>query len=756
MLEALQQIVVNVGEAEDLQNALRTIVHGVREAMLVDQCSIYLVDPDDHADADQLVLTATDGLEADAVGRVRLAFNEGLVGLVASKRRTLSVTDAAQHPQYKHFPITGENRFHAFLGVPVVHYRKVVGVLVVQRERNVKFSVEDEAFLVTISAQLAGAVHGAAMGEHLRVARSGSAQAQLRGIAGAPGVAVGTPILPSPFADLDQVHDREHADAELEEQRYAQAVADVRTELLASGERFRDVLPDETRDLFDVYIQLASDETLTSKVVERIRAGQWAPAALRDTIAELSTLFDSIEDARLSARGEDVRAVGRRILLQLHPDARESSEYPDRCILVGNEVSLARIADVPTEKLAGIVCFEGSALSHTAVLARSLGIPAVMGIGQLPPDSFSSGLVVVDGYEGRIFANPLPIVLDEFHRLEQEEWDLALRLRAEAPLPALTPDGIELQIHANIALLTDIEPALRAGPAGVGLYRTEFPFMLRESFPGEEDQISTYTQVLENFAPRPVVMRTLDIGGDKPLPYFPLDDKNPSLGWRGVRVSLNHPEIFAIQIRAMLRANIGRNNLRIMLPMVSTLGEIEEALALIGQSCAELQEEGLAVAMPPVGAMIEVPALLYQMPLLANLVDFFSIGTNDLTQYLMAADRDNPKVADLYDQLQPAVLMAIRRAVDAARTAGKQITICGELASDPGGVVLLLGMGVDGLSVAPAALAKTKWVVRSFSQRAARDLLETALEQRDPEAVKSLLGNALEEAGVGGLVRAGK
>jgi len=720
--------------------------------MGVDQCSIFLHDPAEN----KLVLTATLGLNPESVGKVKLGPNEGLVGLVAEHRHPLVVDNASKHPQFKYFPITGEARYRAFLGVPVLHLRNIVGVLTVQTLGDRKFTENEEAFLVTISAQLAGIVHGAVLGKHLHTAKISLTQSKIQGIPAAPGVAVGTPVFPSLLSDLNQVDDRVTEDPDEEVNHFRLAITGVTTELMDAIERLKGALPEETLDLFTTYIGLANDVFLIDKTISRIRSGQWAPAALRDSIFEISAMFESMDDELLKSRSEDIRAVGRRLLLQLHPETRHSIDYPSRCILVGTEVSVARMSEVPVEKLAGIISFEGSSLSHSAILARSLGIPAVMGIGQLSPESLDATLIIVDGYQGRIFANPIAPVLAEYHRLEREENDLKTLLQQEESLPAATLDGISINFEANISMLGDVASALRAGASGVGLYRSEFPFMIRESFPVEEEQTRIYRQILESFSPNPVIMRTLDVGGDKPLPYFPIEDHNPSLGWRGIRVSLNHPEIFVTQIRAMLRASEGCANLKIMLPMVSTVSEIDEAYHLIRQAHQELLDEGSQILMPPLGTMIEVPALLYQIPELARRVDFFSIGTNDLTQYLMASARDNANVADLYDHFQPSVLRAISQAVKEINEADRDISICGEFVSEPAGALLAIGMGVTSLSMSSASFAKIKWVIRSFSKEAASQFLKTAIQCNDAQEVKKLAATVLEDAGLGGLIRAGK
>ncbi len=323
-------------------------------------------------------------------------------------------------------------------------------------------------------------------------------------------------------------------------------------------------------------------------------------------------------------------------------------------------------------------------------------------------------------------------------------------------LPAETTDGIKMPLYLNTGLVSEMSTLGSDESEGIGLYRTELPFMIRDRFPGEDVQANNYAEVLDAFGPRPVILRTLDVGGDKPLPYFPVKEPNPFLGWRGIRMSLDHPEIFLTQIRAMLRANVGRNNLQVMLPMISTVGEVDELVGLIQRAHDELVEEGFEVTMPPVGVMIEVPAAVYQIQALARRVDFLSIGTNDLTQYLLAVDRNNSLVADIYDDMHPAVLRALIQIVEGAEMYHRPVSVCGELAGNPLAVILLLGMGVNSLSMSAGSLLKVKWVIRSFSRSRARSLLKSALKMESAQEVRRLMEGALEEMGIGGLVRPGK
>jgi len=378
-----------------------------------------------------------------------------------------------------------------------------------------------------------------------------------------------------------------------------------------------------------------------------------------------------------------------------------------------------------------------------------------MGVKDLPVGRLEGQTLIADGYRGDVYVNPTPLLRDEFVRLQVEESELVEGLKEIAGLPSVTPDGVVVPLYLNTGLISETEPAAYSHCDGVGLYRTEIPFLIREKFPGEEEQLRIYRQSLEAFAPRPVTLRTLDIGGDKMLPYFPVYEDNPFLGWRGIRITLDHPEIFLTQLRAMLRASVGLDNLNILLPMVSTTTELDLAITFINQAINELIEEGEKIHRPPIGVMIEVPSAVYQIRAMAKRVDFFSIGTNDLTQYLLAVDRNNPRVANLYQSLHPAVLRAVQQVVGDAHQLGKPVSVCGEMAGDPAAVLALLGLGVDSLSMSVSSLPRVKWVIRSFSQQEARELLEQVWAIDDPAAIRALYNGVLEQGGLGGLVRAG-
>ena len=751
MLATLRRLVHEVSAARDLDQALAVIVQRVKREMTADVCSIYLLD----GHADEYVLMASDGLNPSAVGRVRFPRGEGLVSLVGETEEPLNLDNAPDHPRYRFIAETGEARYHAFLGVPIIHHRKVMGILVVRQHSQRHFDEDEVAFLLTVAAQLAGAIAHAEASGGIRLPGEGGGR-PIDGLPGAPGVGMGTAVVVYPPARLEAVPDRPARDVEAEVAAYRRALAAARRDVETLARRLEDSLGAEDRALFDAYLLMLDSRSLQDKVVARIQAGSWAPAALRDTIEEHARLFEEMDDAYLSERAGDIRDLGRRVLVHLQEAGSEREDYPRQTLLVGEEITVTMLARVPLERLAGLVSVTGSVSSHVAILARALGIPAVVGAKDLPVSRLDGRELIVDGYQGRVYVSPPEAVRREYRRLTREEAELAAGLEALRDLPATTPEGVHVPLYANTGLLSDISPSLNRGAEGVGLYRTEFPFMIRTRFPGEEEQRRIYREVLESFSPRPVVLRTLDIGGDKSLPYFPIEEGNPFLGWRGIRITLDHPEIFVVQLRAVLRASVGLDNLRLLLPMVSHVGEVDEALRLLRRVHRELQEQGEAVQLPPVGVMIEVPATVYQIDDLARRVDFFSVGTNDLTQYLLAVDRNNARVAPLYDALHPAVLRALAQIVVYAQRHGRPVGVCGEMAGDPAAALLLLGLEVDHLSTAAASLPRVKRVIRSFSIAEAREILQQALRMEDARDIRAFLQARLEAVGLGGLVRAGK
>ena len=746
MLEMLRNIVQEVNLAEGLDEALGIIVERVREAMRTEVCSVYLRDPD----TGRYVFQATRGLNVTKIGGVSLAVGEGLVGLVAEREEPVNLDSAESHPSFHLLEDLGEEQYQAFLGVPIIHQRDVLGVLVVQQAARRRFDESDEAFLVTMSAQLAGVIaHTQVTGTvQKEILEGATASAKIKGIAGAPGIAIGTVVVVSPGADLYAVPRRIVNNRRAELRAFKSALVQVRADIRQVADNLADQLSTEDHALFDVYLGILDDSTIGAEVASLIKAGNWAQGALSKVMIEHIRHFERMEHSYLRERAVDVKDLGTRVLTYLQSQDREKREYPAQAILVGEELTATSLGEIPREKLVGIISVKGSGNSHVAILARAMGLPTVMGAVDLPYTILQDRELVIDGYYGTVELNPPAELKQRYQELLEQDEALSRDLEGLRDLPCETLDKHRLPLYVNTGLMADVTRSLEHGAEGVGLYRTEVPFLLRERFPSEEEQRQIYKEQLEAFSPKPVTMRTLDIGGDKSLPYFPIEEENPFLGWRGIRVTLDHPEIFLAQIRAMIKANEGLGNLKILLPMISNIAEVDEALRLIHRSHRELLQEGYTGGLPQVGVMVEVPAAVYQARALAKRVDFLSVGSNDLTQYLLAVDRNNARVADLYHSLHPAVLHALKIVADAARAEDKLVSICGELAGDPLAAVLLVGMGYDVLSMSATSLPKVKQAVRKISQCEAVELLEEVMAMDNAAQVHKRLEQSLADHGL--------
>ncbi|HKI74186.1 MAG TPA: phosphoenolpyruvate--protein phosphotransferase, partial [Pseudomonadales bacterium] len=661
-----------------------------------------------------------------------------------------------KHPRYRYVKEVGEEPFNAFLGVPIIHHRKVLGVLIVQQQQARRYDESEEAFLITLSAQLAGVIaHARATGALSMEESTHSLPAsRFSGKAGAPGIAIGTAVVVFSEADLSTVPERKSADAEREIAQFREAVEQTRAEISAMSAKLSDRLRPQEKGLFDAYFHMLDDAAITGDVIERIGAGDWVQTALRKVIENHVANFDAMDDSYLRERGSDVRDLGRRVLAKLQITEEKRREYPLDTILVAEELTPGMVADVPRERLKGLVSVKGSPSSHVAILARAMDLPTAVGVEDLPVRVLEDKPMIVDGFQGVAITYPNEEQLSFYRQVANEEAALFKGLEELKDLPSVTSDGYRIRLWVNTGLMTDVVRSLDRGAEGVGLYRTEIHFMMNDRFPTEEEQRIIYRQHLQAFAPRPVTMRTLDIGGDKSLPYFPIEEENPFLGWRGIRVTLDHPEIFLSQVRAMIRANEGIDAfLRIMLPMVSSIAEVDEACRLISQCYRELVEEGIEVEMPDVGVMIEVPAAVYQARDIIKRVDFLSVGSNDLIQYMLAVDRNNARVAELYQEFHPAVLHALKDIADSVKNEQKYLGICGEMAGNPSAAILLMAMGYEVLSMNSTNLLMVKWAVRSFEMAKAKRILNKVLKMDNAYLIKNYVDDQLRKAGLGQIVR---
>lgn len=740
----LNRILQAAAEAASPTEQVSLIVDSITAHMDVDASSLYLADAEGN-----MVLVASHGLRANAVGSVKLAAGTGLVGLIAGSRHPLNIAKADEHPAYHYLAETAEDEFRSFAGVPLVKSGKVTGVLTAQCRGQRLLTEEELAFLVTLGTQLALVVTR----DLVTQARSRSRAIPLSGIRGAPGIGIGSVRL-SARQELASVVDAPCVDTDTEISHWQELVKIVRDEVRKEQAALGNDLSREVSTIFDAYQMLLGDPTLVSGVEQAIAAGNHLPGALRAVIYHYANLFLAMDDPYLRARHEDIVHLGNKLYNAWRGASQTGgnadSDSPQ--ILVGTQVNISDIASLPQERIAGIVCFQGSSLSHTSVLANALGIPAVMGIGE--HKSIREGMqCIVDGNLGQTVFEPDRPLLRAYQRLLGEESQLRADLAQLRDQPATTADGQRITLLANSGLLADLSPGLAAGAEGLGLYRTEIPFMLSETFPTEDEQLATYQQVLAAYPDKPVYMRVLDVGGDKPLPYFPYQEENPALGWRGIRFCLDNSSLLMTQVRAMLRAAAGQKSLRIMLPMVSATAELEAFHELLDDACAQLRDEGIAVVRPAVGVMVEVPAAISQLPHWHQYIDFVSVGTNDLSQYLLAVDRNNPRVANLFHPMHPAVLNEVARIVKLAAELELPLSVCGEMASNPGAALLLVGMGVRTLSMSAAQLPRIKWLLGRVTLRDAQQLFAASGRLGDAAAISELVKARMRELGLDELLR---
>lgn len=744
MLSVLRRIAQEIDLAGDLVSALNIVARCVREAMQVHLCRIYLVDPKQK----QYVLMAFDNNELLPVPSQSLALDDGLLGLVSQRVAPVA-----------HLNLTGDTEGEklAFLGVPIVYHRQVLGVIAVEEANHRIFTEDEEAFLVTLAAQLAGTVvHAKDMGFVFKTAVKPVEATCLQGIPAVAGVAIGEAIVVYPPADLDAVPDREITAITEELKRFDDALNLAREDIIQLQQRVEPILPREEQVLFSAYSQVLNSPELKTDIHNEIHNGQWAEGALRNVIKKHMLQFSMMEDHYLKERAEDILALGQRILVHLQERTAQPLQYPEKTILIGEKLTAADLADVPEGLLCGVVSYSGSGNSHVAILARALNIPTIMSAAGLAVTALEGKSVVLDGYHGCLYIDPSPKLLQNYQRWVKEEEELDRELQKLCDLPAITSDGREVQLLLNAGLARDVSLSLNTATAGIGLFRTEMSFMNKPKFPTETEQRELYRKLLQAFAPRPVVMRTLDIGGDKPLPYLPIQEDNPFLGWRGIRFTLDHPDIFLMQLRALLSASENLANLRIMFPMVTSVEEVDEAVQLLERAYQDVIQQGLKITMPKIGVMLEVPAAIFQMEALAKRVDFFSVGSNDLTQYILAVDRNNARVCGRFDILHPAILRTLQYAVEKAHACHKPISLCGEIASDAVAAVLLLGLGFDQLSMNAGILLRIKWIIRTIPYHRAKELVAHVLALNSASLIRAEVEKLLDEVGLGTLIRAGK
>jgi len=755
LLEQLRQVSLAVNLAEGQQQTLDVIVNEICRALDVDACSIYLADYQQH----QFVLMASQGLNPDCIGRATLGFNEGLVGLIGQREEPIHLQQASDHPAFQFIPDSREELFNAFLGVPIIHQRKVLGVLVIQQIQPRQFELDEETFLITLAAQLSAVLSNSEINRQFDDLASPAISPVISGVPASSGVALGRARILFPLENIHAIPDRTTEDVNAELKKIKQAVKTSQRQLQRMSRRMQGKISQQELSLFDAYLQILGSEGLSHEVAQVIREGFWGPTALRKVTQKHLKTFQMMEDPYLSERAADIEDLANRVLAHYLKSSSRQPVYPDNTIVVAENISVSMLAELPVDKVAAIVSLKGSATSHAAILAKALGIPAIMGLQACPINRMEDKELIVDGYNGQLIVSPSDSTKRQYQVLLREERELAAELAQDNQLPNVTADGVPVKLMINTSLSMDGERAASLGIDGVGLYRTEIPFMRLHQFPPETVQANIYRDLIRQFADLPITFRTLDIGGDKQLNYFPIVEENPFLGWRGVRVTLDHPEIFLVQLRAIFKASVNFKKLRLAIPMVSTVEELNECLRLIQQAFDEVEQElenrRGQIYWPKIGIILEVPATIFQLQTLAAKVDFVSVGTNDLIQYLMAVDRNNLRVKNLYSHFQPAVLSALKQIASCCEKAQIPFQVCGEMAADPAASLLLVGMGYSELSMNVGSYARVKRVLSRFELRQMQQLVAQTAEFETAAKVKDHLLRLLEKQGLGGLVRAG-
>jgi phosphotransferase system enzyme I (PtsP) len=581
-------------------------------------------------------------------------------------------------------------------------------------------------------------------------------QKRVRALAAAPGVAIGIGWQDSAQPSLDNVYMASSLDTARERERLTRALEDAAAEFRRFSKRFASGAQKESAAIFDLYSHLLNDVRLKRELFAEIDQGAVAEWAVKKVVEKFAEQFASLQDAYMRERASDLRALGQRLVFHLDDSTQATTQWPERFILVADELTATLLAEVPPERLAGVVVRDGAANSHAAILVRAMGVPTVMG-ADIQPTLLNQRKLIVDGYRGELLIDPEAVLVEEYQRLITEEQELSQLAENDVEQPAVMKSGERISIMLNAGLSAFHEKIFGSRVDGIGLYRTEIPFMLQSGFPSEEEQVAQYQGMLQLFPGKSVTLRTLDIGSDKQLPYMPISEENPCLGWRGIRITLDQPELFLIQIRAMLRANAATGNLGILLPMITSLEEIDEAKRLIDRAGREVEEVlGYALPKTRIGVMIEVPSMVFMLPMLVGRVDFISVGTNDLTQYLLAVDRNNTRVAGLYDSLHPAVLRVLKHIALTCEEHNIPVSICGEMAGDPMGALLLVGLGFRHLSMNGRSVARIKYLVCRTELEDAQQLVERVLKSEFTTDVRHMTSAFMERRGLGGLVRGGK
>jgi len=731
LLSRLRQLMARQGQD---QQKLDQVVELVSKTMVADVCSIYLSNEDK-----SLTLMATQGLRKEAVGRTRLAENEGLVGLVSATTRPLRLTDAFSHPRFSYRPETGEDPFHSFLGVPILRGGRVLGVLVVQNRTERAYDDEEVEALQTIAMVLAELVAGAA--DALSAGLRQTRPVEIRGRALNEGLAIGRAHLYDPVVPPARLF---AADPDLEEHRLNEALEALRNSIDGMLTRAGPVLFGESRDVLETYRLFAHDPSWEARLVEAVRSGLSAEAAVDRVRREHRARLENARDSLVRERLHDLEDLENRLLRQLAGEDAALRDSPPGAVLVASRLGPAELLEYRDAGLAGVLLEEAGAGSHAAIVARALGVPAIGGLTGLVTRVEEGDSIVIDADGSLVHIRPGPEIVANYQAriaLSDEKLAALSRLKDE---PARTLDGVDVDLFINAGLSFDLDHLDEVGAKGVGLFRTEFQFMASETMPSLEEQSSFYKSVIDRAGDRPVTFRTIDLGGDKVAPFMGRREReeNPALGWRALRMALDHPYFFRRQLRALIRG-ARRKTLRLMFPMVTTVEEFEAARRLLDSEMEWAIKFGRDLPDKLfVGAMVETPSLAFSIDSLKGKADFLSVGTNDLMQFFFAADRDNARVTNRYDILSRPAMRLLQRIRQRADDAELPITVCGESGGRPLEALALLGLGYRRLSMQATRIGPMKLLIRSIDMSELAPRVHAAMEGDAPSLRDEMLSIA--------------
>ncbi len=725
LLRLLRDLMKGSGSS---QTRLDKVVDLIAQDIVAEVCSIYVM-----RSGDVLELFASKGLKPAAVHKTRMRVNQGLVGLIAAQARPVALADAQSHPNFAYFPETGEEVYRSLMGVPIMRGGRVLGVLVVQNRTQRNYTEEEVEALETVAMVLAELLAGDRLLD-LTAGTPGSEgevmPGRLSGMVLNEGLAIGTAVPHQRGIVITQVV-AEDPDAELV--RLDEALGEMRDALdvmLARSEVARD---GEHREVLETYRMFADDRGWLRRMHDAVRGGLTAEAAVQKIQNETRARMAAIKDAYLRARLADLDDLGNRLLHHLlRLEGQRDEALPDDMVLIAGDLGPAELLDYDPSRLRAVVLEHGAPTSHVAIVARALQIPMIGRCAGITTEVREGDPLIVDGETGQVLLRPSASVRAGFVESMAAKERQKEAYRAVRELPSVCRDGTAVSLLINAGLMIDLPHLEEVAADGIGLYRTEVPFMIRDSFPDVETQTDIYSRILDTAGDKPVVFRTLDVGGDKVLPYWRgHDEDNPAMGWRAIRIGLDRPALLRRQLRALLHAAAGRN-LSVMFPMVSDVAEFEAAKDLLRREID--REKAFGDRLPAeikIGAMLEVPALALQLPQLLQRCDFVSLGTNDLVQFLFAADRTNPRLARRYDVLSPAVLTFIRDIARQAADHGVPLTACGEMAGHPVEAMALIGCGVRRLSMAPQAVDQVKTMLRALEVDSVKDCINQLLTLPD-------------------------